>query len=104
MSQDTEKWQVLLLSVNCNAKVGGIVANQSTLADFMYDNMILEMNDIHAAWQNGCKKLGLLGSSCIYPHMAPCPFPKATCLPASWKRLMRPMPCQRLAVLNIANF
>ena len=35
------------------AKVGGIVANQSALADFMYENMILEMNVIHAAWQNG---------------------------------------------------
>ena len=39
------------------AKVGGIVANQNALADFMYDNMILEMNVIHSAWKNGCKKL-----------------------------------------------
>ena len=39
------------------AKVGGIVANQSALADFMYENMILEMNVIHTAWKNGCKKL-----------------------------------------------
>ena len=45
------------------AKVGGIVANQSALADFMYDNMILEMNVIHAAWKNGCRKLLFLGSS-----------------------------------------
>ena len=37
------------------AKVGGIVANQSALADFMYENMILEMNVIHSAWKNGCK-------------------------------------------------
>ena len=44
------------------AKVGGIVANQSALADFMYDNMILEMNVIHAAWKNGCKKIEFLGS------------------------------------------
>ena len=61
------------------AKVGGIVANQSALADFMYDNMILEMNVIHAAWQNGCKKLEFLGSSCIYPRMAPQPM-KESCL------------------------
>lgn len=39
------------------AKVGGIIANQSALADFMYENMILEMNVIHSAWKNGCKKL-----------------------------------------------
>ena len=37
------------------AKVGGIVANQNALADFMYDNMILEMNVIHSAWMNGCR-------------------------------------------------
>lgn len=56
------------------AKVGGIAANQSALADFMYDNMILEMNVIHSAWMNGCKKLEFLGSSCIYPRMAPQPM------------------------------
>ena len=38
------------------AKVGGIVANQNALADFMYENMVLEMNVIHAAWKNGCRK------------------------------------------------
>jgi len=56
------------------AKVGGIVANQSALADFMYENMILQMNVINAAWKNGCKKLEFLGSSCIYPRMAPQPM------------------------------
>ena len=39
------------------AKVGGIVANEEALADFMYQNMILEMNVIHSAWENDCKKL-----------------------------------------------
>lgn len=58
------------------AKVGGIVANQSALADFMYDNMMLEMNVIHAAWKHGVKKLEFLGSSCIYPRMAPQPMPE----------------------------
>ena len=61
------------------AKVGGIMANSEALADFMYENMILEMNVIHAAWQNGCKKLMFLGSSCIYPRMAPQPM-KESCL------------------------
>ena len=56
------------------AKVGGIVANEEALADFMYDNMILEMNVVHSAWKNGCKKLEFLGSSCIYPRMAPQPM------------------------------
>ena len=61
------------------AKVGGIVANQNALADFMYDNMMLEMNVIHAAWKNGCRKLLFLGSSCIYPRLAPQPM-KESCL------------------------
>ena len=61
------------------AKVGGIVANQSALADFMYENMMLEMNVIHAAWKKGCKKLEFLGSSCIYPRLAPQPM-KEDCL------------------------
>lgn len=56
------------------AKVGGIVANQEALADFMYDNMTLEMNAIHSAWKNGCKKLEFLGSSYIYPRMASQPM------------------------------
>ena len=68
---EAEKPEYVFLAA---AKVGGIVANQSALADFMYDNMILEMNVIHAAWKNGCKKLEFLGSSCIYPRMAPQPI------------------------------
>ena len=61
------------------AKVGGIVANQNALADFMWFNMTLEMNVINSAWKNGCKKLEFLGSSCIYPRMAPQPM-KEDCL------------------------
>lgn len=61
------------------AKVGGIIANQTALADFMYENMMMEMNVIHSAWKNGCKKLEFLGSSCIYPRMAPQPM-KESCL------------------------
>ncbi len=68
------------------AKVGGIMANQSALADFMYDNMILEMNVIHSAWQNGCKKLEFLGSSCIYPRMAPQPMPESCLLTSELER------------------
>lgn len=56
------------------ARVGGILANSQAMADFMYDNMILEMNTIHAAWRNGCKKLEFLGSSCIYPRLTQQPM------------------------------
>ncbi len=61
------------------AKVGGIVANNSAPADFMYQNMMIEMNVIHSAWRNGCKKILFLGSSCIYPRLAPQPM-RENCL------------------------
>ena len=58
------------------AKVGGILGNAKQPADFLYDNIVLEMNAIRAAWQNGVKKLMFLGSSCIYPRLAPQPMPE----------------------------
>ena len=61
------------------AKVGGIQANSEAPADFMYQNMMLEMNVIYSAWRTGCRKLEFLGSSCIYPRMAPQPM-KGDCL------------------------
>ena len=65
------------------AKVGGIVANNSAPADFMYENMMLEMNVIHSAWKHGCRKLEFLGSSCIYPRLAPQPMPESCLLTSS---------------------
>ena len=62
------------------AKVGGIMANSKHPADFMYDNMILEMNVIHSAYENQVKKLMFLGSSCIYPRLAPQPMPESCLL------------------------
>ena len=73
---ESEKPEYVFLAA---AKVGGIIANHTALADFMYENMMLEMNVINAAWRNGCKKLEFLGSSCIYPRMAPQPM-KEDCL------------------------
>lgn len=72
----TERPEYVFLAA---AKVGGIVANNTAPADFMYENIMLEMNVINAAWRNGCKKLEFLGSSCIYPRMAPQPM-KESCL------------------------
>ena len=65
------------------AMVGGIEANRIAPADFMYENMLLEMNVIHAAWRNGCRKLLFLGSSCIYPRMAPQPMTENCLLTSS---------------------
>jgi GDP-L-fucose synthase len=56
------------------AKVGGIMANNTYRAEFLYDNLAIEINIIEAAYRNGVKKLLFLGSSCIYPKMAPQPM------------------------------
>ena len=56
------------------AKVGGIVANNTFRADFIYENLAIQNNIIHAAYLNNVKKLMFLGSSCIYPKMAPQPL------------------------------
>lgn len=62
------------------AKVGGILANSTYPADFMYDNLMIEMNVIKSAFMNGVKKLLFLGSSCIYPRLAPQPMPESCLL------------------------
>lgn len=73
----TEKLEYVFLAA---AKVGGIMANSKHPADFMYDNMILEMNVIRSAYENQVKKLMFLGSSCIYPRLAPQPMPESCLL------------------------
>jgi len=56
------------------AKVGGILANSTYPADFIYDNLAIETNVIHSAWRHGVQKLLFLGSSCVYPKLAPQPI------------------------------
>jgi GDP-L-fucose synthase len=56
------------------AKVGGILANQTNPADFIRDNLAVQLNVIDAAWRSGARKLQFLGSSCIYPRLAPQPI------------------------------
>jgi GDP-L-fucose synthase len=63
--------QVVFLAA---AKVGGIVANNTLRAEFLYDNLVIAANVIHAAHSNGAEKLMFLGSSCIYPKLAPQPL------------------------------
>ncbi len=58
------------------AHVGGIGANSEYPAEFIYDNLAIQTNVIHAAWRHGAKKLVFLGSSCIYPRLAPQPMPE----------------------------
>ncbi len=62
------------------AKVGGIQANNSRPAEFLYENLMIEANIIHAAYQVSVKKLIFLGSTCIYPKMTPQPIPESALL------------------------
>ena len=86
------------------AKVGGIEANSSALADFMYDNMMLEMNVIHAAWKNGCRKLEFLGSSCIYPRMAPQPMPESCLLTSELEKTNEAYALAKISGLKYCEF
>ena len=85
---DKEKPEFVFLAA---AKVGGIMGNVTAKADFMYENMMIEMNVIHAAWKNGCKKVEFLGSSCIYPRMAPQPITEDALLTLLWNPQTKPM-------------
>jgi GDP-L-fucose synthase len=68
---ETERPEYVFLAA---AKVGGILANSTYSAEFIYDNIMIEANVIHAAYTYGVKKLLFLGSSCIYPRLAPQPL------------------------------
>lgn len=65
------------------ARVGGILANDTYPAEFLYDNLAIEMNVIDAAFRSGTEKLLYLGSSCIYPKFAPQPIPESALLTGS---------------------
>jgi GDP-L-fucose synthase len=80
---DVEDWlsshrpRIILLSAG---RVGGLYANDTFLADFLYDNLLIEANIIHAAYRTGVEKLLFFGSSCIYPREAPQPIPEEALL------------------------
>ncbi len=86
------------------AKVGGIAANSEALADFMYDNMLLEMNVIHSAWKNNCRKLLFLGSSCIYPRMAPQPMQESCLLTGELEKTNEAYALAKISGLKYCEF
>ena len=98
---EQEKPEIVVLAA---AKVGGIVANESALADFMYDNMMLEMNVIHAAWKNNCRKLLFLGSSCIYPRLAPQPMPESCLLTGELEKTNEAYALAKISGLKYCEF
>ncbi|MDE6968739.1 MAG: GDP-L-fucose synthase [Eubacterium sp.] len=86
------------------ARVGGILANEQAQADFMYDNLMLEMNVIHAAWKCGCRKLEFLGSSCIYPRMAPQPIRESSLLTGELEKTNEAYALAKISGLKYCEF
>lgn len=85
------------------AKVGGIVANNTYRADFIYDNIMIQSNVIHAAYMNGVKKLMFLGSSCIYPKMAPQPLKEEYLLNGSLEPTNEPYAIAKIAGIKMCD-
>lgn len=83
------------------AKVGGIVANSTYPADFIYKNLAIELNVIHNAWLNGVRRLLFLGSSCIYPRNAPQPMCEEHLLTGSLEPTNRPYALAKIAGIEM---
>ena len=85
------------------AKVGGIVANSSCPADFIYDNLMIQSNVIHASYLNGVAKLLLLGSSCIYPRLAPQPIREESLLTGALEPTNEPYAIAKIAGIKMCQ-
>jgi GDP-L-fucose synthase len=85
------------------AKVGGIMANNTYRADFIYDNLMIEANIIHAAAQNNVKKLLFLGSSCIYPKLAPQPLKEEYLLSGKLEPTNEPYAIAKIAGIKLCE-
>jgi GDP-L-fucose synthase len=84
-------------------KVGGIHANNTYRAEFIYDNLMMEANIIHAAYSNNVKKLLFLGSSCIYPKMAPQPLKEAYLLSGYLEATNQPYAIAKIAGIEMCD-
>ncbi len=85
------------------AKVGGIVANNTYRADFLYDNLMIESNVIHAAYVNKVEKLMFLGSSCIYPKLAPQPLKEEYLLTGPLEPTNEPYAIAKIAGIKLCD-
>ncbi len=86
------------------ARVGGIHANNTYPAQFLYENMMIEANIIHAAYQSGVRKLLFLGSSCIYPKMAPQPLKEEYLLTGALEPTNEAYAVAKIAGMKLAEF
>ena len=85
------------------AKVGGIVANNTYRADFIYDNLMIESNIIHESYKNQVKKLLFLGSSCIYPALAPQPLKEEYLLSGYLEQTNQPYAIAKIAGIELCD-
>ncbi|MHC1946288.1 GDP-L-fucose synthase [Bradyrhizobium sp. UFLA06-06] len=85
------------------AKVGGIVANNTLRAEFLYDNLAISSNVIQAAHVNGCEKLMFFGSSCIYPRLAPQPLREDSMLTGPLEPTNEPYAIAKIAGIKMAE-
>lgn len=85
------------------AKVGGIVANNTYRADFLYDNLMIQTNLIHAAYKTNVEKLLFLGSSCIYPKLAPQPLMEDYLLTDSLEPTNEPYAIAKIAGIKLCD-
>lgn len=97
---ETEKPEFVFLAA---AKVGGILANDSYRAEFLYDNLMIEANVIHAAYQTGANKLLFLGSSCIYPKFAEQPINEKSLLTGELEPTNEPYAIAKIAGLKLCE-
>lgn len=85
------------------AKVGGIVANNTYRAEFLYDNLMIQSNVIDASYRNGVKKLMFLGSSCIYPKLAPQPLEESSLLTGLLEPTNEPYAIAKIAGIKMCD-
>lgn len=96
----TEKPEYVFLAA---AKVGGIVANNTYRADFLYENLMIQSNVIRQSHENGVKKLLFLGSSCIYPKMCPQPIKEEYLLTGALEQTNEPYAIAKIAGLKMCE-
>lgn len=97
---DAEKPDYVFLAA---AKVGGIVANNTYRAEFIYDNLMIESNIIHHSYKNQVKKLLFLGSSCIYPALAPQPLKEEYLLSGYLEKTNQPYAIAKIAGIELCD-
>ena len=85
------------------AKVGGIHANQTYPAEFIYQNLVMATNAVHAAWMHGIGRFLFLGSTCIYPRMAPQPIAESSLLTSPLEPTNEPYAIAKIAGLKLCQ-